>query len=59
MNTFRRLGKYLIVIGALVATLAPIYWMITISFNAKSINLPRRRSGFASRRRSNIMPKLS
>src|SRR6185436_18135270 len=32
MNTFRRFGKYLIVIGALVATLAPIYWMITISF---------------------------
>ena len=32
MNTFRRFGKYLIVTGALVATLAPIYWMITISF---------------------------
>ena len=28
----RKCLKYLIVIGALVATLAPVYWMITISF---------------------------
>jgi multiple sugar transport system permease protein len=32
MVVIRRLTKYLVVLAALVVTLAPVYWMITISF---------------------------